>query len=198
MDTEFNKTQVIKYLIFTFGIAYAIQIIVWLLYSNGYTMVGQCVMAVMMFIPMLGTVLSGYKLKGMGWKPHIKQNWKEILIAWFSPIILTTIGAGLYFALFPSHFDLSGSYMMEIAGEDSLETNGRTGLVISYACSAFMRELHYICTVDEYAFCNRRGNGLERFFISSVKGKVWQKTRLDNRRYYMGIVALSVNMADRL
>ena len=77
---EFNKAQVIKYLIVTFGVAYAIQIVVWLLYSNGYTMVGQCVMAVMMFTPMLATVLSGYKLKGMGWRPHIKQNWKTILI----------------------------------------------------------------------------------------------------------------------
>ena len=125
---EFNKAQVIKYLIVTFGVAYAIQIVVWLLYSNGYTMVGQCVMAVMMFIPMLGTVLSGYKLKGMGWKPNIKQNWKTILIAWFSPMILTAIGAGLYFALFPSHFDLSGSYMMEIAGEDILKQMEEQGL----------------------------------------------------------------------
>lgn len=91
-------------------------------------MVGQCVMAVMMFIPMLGTVLSGYKLKGMGWKPNIKQNWKTILIAWFSPMILTAIGAGLYFALFPSHFDLSGSYMMEIAGEDILKQMEEQGL----------------------------------------------------------------------
>ena len=125
---EFNKKQVIKYLAFTFGIAYAIQIIVWLLYSNGYQMIGQLVMAVMMFVPMLSTLISGGKFKGMGWKPHIKGNVKSILIAWFSPMILTAIGAGLYFAVFPSHFDLSGGYMMEIAGEDILEQMEEQGL----------------------------------------------------------------------
>ena len=125
---EFNKKQVIKYLIFTFGIAYAIQIIVWLLYCNGQQAIGQLVMAVMMFVPMLATVLSGYKLKGMGWKPNIKQNWKSILIAWFSPLILTAIGTGLYFAVFPSHFDLSGSYVVEVAGEEALKQMEEQGL----------------------------------------------------------------------
>ena len=78
MNTEFNKTQVIKYLAFTFGIAYAIQIIAWLLYSNGQQMIGQLIVAVMMFVPMLSVLLSGGKIKSMGWNPHIKQNWKTI------------------------------------------------------------------------------------------------------------------------
>ena len=126
--TEFNKKQVIKYLVFTFGIAYAIQIIVWLLYSNGQQAIGQLVMAVMMFVPMLSAFLSGGKFNGMGWKPHIKGNVKSILIAWFSPMLLTAIGAGLYFAVFPSHFDLSGGYMMEVAGEDILKQMEEKGL----------------------------------------------------------------------
>ena len=126
--TEFNKKQVIKYLIFTFGIAYAIQIIVWLLYSNGQQAIGQLVVAVMMFVPMLSTFLSGYKIKGMGWKPHIKGNVKTILIAWFSPMLLTAIGTGLYFAVFPSHFDLSGSYIIEVAGEEALQQMEEQGL----------------------------------------------------------------------
>ena len=126
--TEFNKKQVIKYLVFTFGIAYAIQIIVWLLYSNGQQAIGQLVMAVMMFVPMLSAFLSGGKFNVMGWKPHIKGNVKSILIAWFSPMLLTAIGAGLYFAVFPSHFDLSGGYMMEVAGEDILKQMEEKGL----------------------------------------------------------------------
>ena len=125
---EFNKKQVIKYLIFTFGIAYAIQIIVWLLYRNGQQAIGQLVMAVMMFVPMLSTLLSGGKLKSMGWKPHIKGNVKSILMAWFSPLILTAIGTGLYFAVFPSHFDLSGSYVVEVAGEEALKQMEEQGL----------------------------------------------------------------------
>ena len=62
MNTEFNKIQVIKYLAFTFGIAYAIQIIAWLLYSNGQQIIGQLVIAVMMFVPMLSVFLSGVKI----------------------------------------------------------------------------------------------------------------------------------------
>ena len=125
---EFNKKQVIKYLIFTFGIAYAIQIIVWLLYRNGQQAIGQLVMAVMMFVPMLSTLLSGGKLKSMGWKPHIKGNVKSILMAWFSPMILTAVGTGLYFAVFPSHFDLSGNYIIEVAGEEALQQMEEQGL----------------------------------------------------------------------
>ena len=125
---EFNKKQVIKYLIFTFGIAYAIQIIVWLLYRNGQQAIGQLVMAVMMFVPMLSTLLSGGKLKSMGWKPHIKGNVKSILMAWFSPMILTAVGTGLYFAVFPSHFDLSGNYIIEVAGEEALQQMEERGL----------------------------------------------------------------------
>lgn len=154
--TEFNKKQVIKYLVFTFGIAYAIQIIVWLLYSNGQQAIGQLVMAVMMFVPMLGTLFSGHKFKGMGWKPHIKGNVKSVLIAWFSPMVLTAIGVGLYFAVFPSHFDLSGGYMMEIAGEDILEQMEEQGLTYPMLvllscvnCITYAPILNMFCAVGE-------------------------------------------------
>jgi len=96
-NTEFNRSQVVKYLVWTFGLAYIIQVGVGVLYKSGNAMIGQLIMAGMMFVPTLGVLLSGSKLSGVGWKLHIKKNIKPLLIAWFAPAILTTIGALLYF-----------------------------------------------------------------------------------------------------
>ena len=114
---EFDKSRVVKYLVWTFALAYLIQFGVGLLYQRGNMMIGQLVMAGMMFVPMLGVLLSGGKLSGMGWRLQIKKNIKAILIGWFVPAVLTAIGAALYFIIFPGHFDLSGSSM----GPDALE-----------------------------------------------------------------------------
>lgn len=108
-NTEYSRKQVILYLIFTFVIAYAIQIGVFLLYKNGNTSAGQLIMTAMMFVPALGVLLSGAKFKGMGWDPRFRKNVGRILIAWFIPLFLTAAGAALYFLVFPQHLDLSGS-----------------------------------------------------------------------------------------
>ena len=98
-NTVFNKKQVIKYLLFTFGGAYAIQIGVYFLYKSGIPMY-QIALAAMMFVPLLGVLVSGHSLKGMGWKPVFKGNIKTILFAWFGPAILIALGALIYFLIF--------------------------------------------------------------------------------------------------
>lgn len=130
-NTEYNKPQVVKYLVWTFALAYIIQAGVGLLYKNGHTAAGQMVMAGMMFVPTLGVLLSGSKLTGMGWKPQIRKNIKTILIAWLAPAILTSVGAALYFLIFPNHFDLSGSILVASAGKEALEQLEAQG--ISYS-----------------------------------------------------------------
>ena len=127
-NIEFDKSRVVKYLVWTFVLAYILQFGVGLLYQSGNTMIGQLVLAGMMFVPMLGVLLSGGKLSGMGWKPQIKKNIKTILIAWFAPIVLTAIGAALYFMIFPGHFDLSGSAFAANAGSEALEQLEAQGL----------------------------------------------------------------------
>ena len=118
---EFNRSQVIKYLAWTFGIAYVIQIGVGLLYRSGSGAVGQIIMAVMMYVPLLGVFLSGGRPAGMEWKRlRIRKNFKTILLAWFLPAILTAIGAGLYFGAFPGHFDLSGAFLVAAGGQEAL------------------------------------------------------------------------------
>ncbi len=133
-DTEFNRKQVVKYLVWTFVIAYAVQIGAGMLYNSGRRTVGQAVIAVMMFVPALGVLLSGAGFKNMGWKPMIKKNIKTILIAWFSPLILTAAGAGLYFLIFPSHFDLSGNYIAAGAGAEALKQMEAQGISYPAYC----------------------------------------------------------------
>ena len=127
-ETKFNKTQVVKYLAWTFGLAYAIQFGAAYLYINVSMMVGQLVVAAMMFVPTLSVVLSGAKLKGMGWRPQIKKNIRTILTAWFGPAVLTAAGAALYFLLFPGHFDLGGEYVKVSAGAEAFKQMEAAGI----------------------------------------------------------------------
>ena len=128
MRAAFNKNQVIRYLLWTFGLAYIIQIVAAIIYLYVNLTVGQLIVAAMMFVPMLGAKLSGAKLKDMGWNPRIKRNVKPMLLAWLSPLVLTAIGAGMYFIIFPSHFDLSGQYIVSVAGEEALAQTKAQGL----------------------------------------------------------------------
>ena len=126
--TEFNKKQIIKYLVFTFVIAWIIQAIVGYLAAKAYLTVYQLIVMLMMIVPLTGVLFCRGSLKGMGWKPRFKGNVKLILIAWFAPAVLTTVGAALYFLIFPGHFDLSGSFLLDTVGEDALKQLEEQGL----------------------------------------------------------------------
>lgn len=134
-QVEYDKAKTGKYLLWTFGIAWLMQAGVALLYRGGLSVIGrmmaQMLMTFMMFVPMLGVLLSGNRLAGMGWKPHIRGKIKPLLMAWFFPGILTALGAAIYFAVFPGHFDVSGAYLVNIGGEAALSQLEAQG--ISYA-----------------------------------------------------------------
>ncbi|MDE5748578.1 MAG: hypothetical protein K2I21_13510, partial [Acetatifactor sp.] len=119
-EITYDKIRTRKYLIWTFSIAWVIQAGVALLYRNGLAAIGQLLMALMMFAPLLGVLLSGRSLSGMGWKPHIRGKVKTLLMAWFLPALLTAIGAAIYFAVFPGHFDVSGEYLAANVGAEAL------------------------------------------------------------------------------
>ena len=120
-NVTYNKKETIKYLIWTFLIAWIMQVIVAVLSRNGLAAVGQLLTAIMMFAPLLGVLLSGHTLSGMGWKPRLKGKIRMLLAAWFLPALLTAIGAALYFVVFPGHFDMSGEYLAAAAGPEVLE-----------------------------------------------------------------------------
>ena len=135
-NTKYNQMQVVKYLIWTFLPAYIIQIGAAYVYNHMSRLIGQLAVAGMMFIPTFGVLLSGNKLKGMGWKPQIRKNRNTILIAWFAPVVLTVIGAGLYFLIFPGHFDLTGEYIAASGGAEALSQMQAQG--ISYSLFALI------------------------------------------------------------
>ena len=80
-DVTFDKKGTIKYLIWTFLIAWVLQVVVAVLSRNGQVMGGQLLLSVVMFAPLAGVLLSGQSLSGMGWKPHLKGKVKFLLAA---------------------------------------------------------------------------------------------------------------------
>ena len=127
---EFNKARIVKYLVWTFALAYIVQFGAAKIYRTDRS-IGQLILAAMMFVPTLGVLLSGGKLNSMGWKPQIRKNIRTILIAWFAPVVLTALGAALYFLVFPKHFDLSGGYVLAIGGEEALDQMKAQGIPYS-------------------------------------------------------------------
>ena len=119
-EVEFDRGRVLKYLAWAFGLAYAIQAVAAFVVYGGHLVAGRLVVAGMMFVPMLAVLLAGGSLRGMGWDPRLKRNWKSLLIAWLAPLILTAAGAALYFLAFPGHFDLSGGALAAAGGEEAL------------------------------------------------------------------------------
>ena len=174
----FNKKGTVKYLVWTFLIAWIMQVTVAVLYRNGLAAFGQLVMAVMMFAPLLGVLLSGQTLSGMGWKPRLKGKIKTLLAAWFLPAVLTAIGAVVYFAVFPGHFDMSGDYLASVAGAEAmaqLEAQGLTYpmyiLISVIGCLTYAPLVNMILAVGEEA--GWRGFLYPQLKAKFGKGKGW-------------------------
>ena len=174
-NVTFNKQGTIKYLIWTFLIAWITQIIASVFYRKGLVMVFQLIIAVTMFAPLLGVLLSGQKLPGMGWKPHLKGKIKFVLAAWFLPALLTAIGAALYFIVLPGHFDLSGEYLEAAGGAEALkqlEAQGITYpvyvLISAIGCVTYTPLINMLAAVGEEA-------GWRGFLYPQLKARFGRK-----------------------
>ena len=170
-QVTFNKKGTIKYLVWTFLIAWIMQVAVAVLYRSGLAAFGQLVMSVMMFAPLLGVVLSGQTLSGMGWEPRLKGKIRILLAAWFFPAVLSAVGAVVYFVIFPGHFDLSGEYLASVAGPEAmaqLEAQGLTYplyvLVSVVSCLTYAPLVNMALAVGEEA-------GWRGFLYPQLKAK---------------------------
>lgn len=171
----FNKKGTIKYLFWTFLTAWIMQCIVAVLNWNGLAIIGQLLTMVMMFVPLLGVLLSGQKLTGMGWKPRLKGNIKTLLAAWLLPTVLTAIGAVLYFLVFPSHFDLSGEYLAANAGAEALEQLEAQGLTYSiYILINVISTITYIPLLNMIAAVGEEA-GWRGFLYPQLKARFGKK-----------------------
>ncbi len=109
------------FLVVAFGIAWAGSLVIYLtggLASSpvvvpalGLTLASVLLPTVVMFAPAAGN-LAARAVTGQGWddlrlRPRFRRGWRFYLVAWFGPIVLTLLGAALFFAVFPQYFDPS-------------------------------------------------------------------------------------------
>ena len=125
MSTK-EKQSFALYFLLAFGLAWLCQVYgSLLLLRDGNAAVYRALLSVSMFCP-LAAVLAVKKVylhqpTGIGWKVRGKRRYW--LAAWFGPAVFTVLAALLYFAVFSSRLDLSGSWLVTAyRGEMDAET----------------------------------------------------------------------------
>ena len=122
------------YFLFAFGMAWLCQVggCIALLQQNNAVLY-QLALIVTMFCPLLAVLLVQKAFlrqpTGIGWKVQGKRRFW--LAAWFGPAVLTLLGAVLYFAVFPSRLDFSGSWLVAAYGGEMDAQTLRSQLGVS-------------------------------------------------------------------
>ena len=112
--------RVLIYVLVTFALTWVYCLLVVYPLANGESLSGvpavatQFLVAAAMFFPAIGVLLTRLITKEgfrNAWlKPNFKKRIRYYLLAWFGPAILTFAGIGVYFLLFPGHFDPDFGY----------------------------------------------------------------------------------------
>ena len=122
------------YFLFAFGMAWLCQVggCMALLQQNNAVLY-QLALIVTMFCPLLAVLLVQKAFlrqpTGIGWKVQGKRRFW--LAAWFGPAVFTLLGAVLYFAVFPSRLDFSGSWLVAAYGGEMDAQTLRSELGVS-------------------------------------------------------------------
>ena len=121
MGTHFDLRRTLIYLGFAYGIAIAVTVVIVL--SGGlqhspalFTLGGAPIplalvllATVYMFAPTYSHLLTRWITRegwgGVNLRPLLRRGWRYWLIAYFHPIILTVLGAALFFVVSPQYFD---------------------------------------------------------------------------------------------
>ncbi len=121
MGDKLDIKRIATFLAFAFGIAWASGLAVYLtgglknspalVPGSPITLALALIATVYMGAPALAHVLTRLVTRE-GWRdtylrPQLRRGWPYWVAAWFAPAVLTILGAALYFALFPHHFDPS-------------------------------------------------------------------------------------------
>ena len=121
------------YFLFAFGLAWLCQVGGCMaLLQQGNTALYQAALIATMFCPAVAVLIVckiwQRQKTGIGWKLHLKGHVKHFLLAWFGPMILTLAGMVLYFVVFPSRLDTTGSYLAATAGATALQQLEQQGI----------------------------------------------------------------------
>ena len=109
------------YFLLAFGMAWLLQVYAsLLLLRDGNAAAYQLLLAVSMFCPLVSVLLVQkfwlHQPTGISWRPRLKGNGRYLLAAWFGPAVFTVLATVLYFAVFPSRLDTSGSWLATAYG----------------------------------------------------------------------------------
>lgn len=109
-----KRIETIRIFIFigiTFVLTYLFEILLVLPMTQSQSVYTPIALPVVMFFPSLAVIITrlitkeGFKNSFI--KPNFKGNIRFYLIAWFLPMVLTVVGAVIYFFIFPTTFDYS-------------------------------------------------------------------------------------------
>jgi len=122
------------YFLFAFGLAWLCQVYAsLLLIRDGSAVAYRVLLAVSMFCPLAATLLVKkvflHQPMCIGWKVQGKRRYW--MAAWFGPAVFTVLAAVLYFAVFPSRLDLSGSWLVTAYGGEMDAATLRSQLGVS-------------------------------------------------------------------
>lgn len=147
-----DDKKFVKYIIGSFGIAWVLQVVASMMAWKGNQIAFSMILAVSMYAPFVGTLLAGIPLRGMGWKPKFKGNFLAIVAAWIGPIVLTVLGAVLYFVVFPERLDFTGKYLVASVGETAMQQLEAAGITPElYLVIALIQCITYAPFVNMFA-----------------------------------------------
>lgn len=130
-ESKLTSKRIFLYLGITFAITYLLEFLVVTPIVKSVSpvmqMMSQLLVGSMMFIPAIGVLLTRLITKEGFKDSYIKpKNGKRsipyFLFGWFGPVILTVIGAAVYYLIFPERFDISMTYMAAALAEQGMET----------------------------------------------------------------------------
>ena len=122
------------YFLIAFGLAWLCQVGGCMaLLQQKNAVLYQLALIATMFCPLLAVLLVQKVFLrqpvGIGWKVQGKRRFW--LAAWFGPAVFTLLGAVLYFAVFPSRLDFSGSWLVAAYGGEMDAQTLRSQLGVS-------------------------------------------------------------------
>lgn len=122
-NKKLAKKGAIIYTVIVIAVTYAY--VAWLYFSGLYKDANVYTVALsgMMFIPAICSIITRLvtkeKFKDMRLRPNFKGNALNYLTAWLFPVVLTVLGAVVYFIIFPKFYDANMSYYLSELGKAS-------------------------------------------------------------------------------
>lgn len=119
MTEKLDKKRILIFLAFAFGIAGFAGLIIFLtgglvdslilVPNTNITLAIVLIATIYMWSPALANIITRIVTRE-GWqdtwlRPHFKRGWRMWVVAWIGPSILTTLGAIVFFIIFPRFFD---------------------------------------------------------------------------------------------